>query len=107
MPYLRPWTVLLPLVLIAATATSQQPPRFELSPDTVLMDEPFRVAVAGLKPAQEITIGLDSPAGVRRSSATFRADASGRVDVADPMKFVWSATAQGPPAAAVAGDTQP
>jgi dienelactone hydrolase len=107
MPYMRPWTVVLAVVLIATTATSQQPPRFELSPDTVLMDEPFRVAVAGLKPGQAITIRADGPGGVRRSSATFQADASGRVDVADPMKFVWSATAQRPPAAAVAGDTQP
>jgi len=106
MPYMRPWTVVFPLVLIATTATSQQPPRFELAPDTVLVDEPFRVAVAGLKPGQEITISLDSPAGVRRSSATFQADASGRVDVADPMKFVWSAPAQRAPAGVAAGITQ-
>ena len=99
----RGTTVVLAL-LFAGAAAGQQAPRLELSPESVMMDEPFRVAVSGLKPGQEITIRAEGGAGWR-SSGTFKADDRGRVDVADPMKFVWSATAEDgvrPPAGQIA-----
>ena len=86
------------LVLLAAGATSPKTPRLELSPETVLTDEAFRVALSGLKPGQPITIRVDGNRGIWHSSATFQADSGGRVDVTDPMKFVWSATGERPAA---------
>ena len=95
-PQARHWILASALLLIATSAASQQAPRFELSPETVLTDEPFRVAVSGLTPGQNITIRVDGNRGIWHSSAAFKADAQGRVDVADPMKFVWSATGERP-----------
>lgn len=105
MQVVRRWTLALPLAMIAATAAGQQPAHFELGPETVLMDEPFHIAVVGLAPNQEITIRAEG-GGIWHSSAAFRADAKGRVEVADPMTFVWSATGERPPAGAD-GDAQP
>ena len=82
----------LAFLLGAVRVLGQDAPRIDLIPETVLMDEPFRVAVSGLKPGQPVTIRMDGNRGAWQSSATFRSDDRGRVDVPDPMKFVWSAT---------------
>ena len=84
--------VSLAFLLSAAAASTQGTPRLELTPDTVLMDEPFRMAVSGLKPGQRVTIRVDGNRGVWQASETFQSDSRGRVDVPDPMKFIWSAT---------------
>ena len=107
MPDRRRRTFLLLLLLIGATAVaSQQTPRVELSPESVLMDEPFRLAASGLKPGQPVTIRAEG-AGLWQSSAPFTADGSGRVDVPDPMKFVWTATGEPPPGSAAGRAVQP
>ncbi len=102
----RAITVLL-LWSVAPVAPSLQTPRFELSHDSVLTDEPFRMALSGLEPGQQITIRADGNRGIWHSSGTFQADGRGRVEVADPMKFVWSASGERPPAAATAPAVQP
>jgi hypothetical protein len=51
--------IALALLLFAPPILSRQAPRFEITPDTVLVDEPFRVAVAGLRPGQDVTIQVD------------------------------------------------
>ena len=86
------------LSLIAPRALTGQTARFEITPDTVLIDERFQIAVHGLKPGQEVTIRVDGNGGVWHSSATFRSDDRGRVEVTDPMRLIWSATGDRPPA---------
>ena len=81
--------LVLPLLFVAAITAGQQGPRLELSPTDVLTDEPFRVAVSGLKPGQAVTIRA-SAGPDWQSSLDFTADASGRIEPPDPMKFVWS-----------------
>ena len=90
--------IALTLLLLAPPLLSRQAPRFEITPDTVLIDEPFRVAVAGLTPGQDVTIRVEGNRGVWHSSATVRGDAQGRAEVADPMRLVWSATGDRPAA---------
>jgi dienelactone hydrolase len=90
--------IALTLLLLAPPLLSRQPPRFEITPDTVLTDETFRVAVAGLTPGQDVTIRVEGNRGVWHSSATVRSDAQGRAEVADPMRLVWSATGERPAA---------
>src|SRR3954465_10752773 len=75
-----------------------QTAQFEITPQDVLTDERFRLALDGLKPGQEITIRADGNRGVWHSSVTLRSDAAGRAEVPDPMKLVWSATGDRPPA---------
>jgi dienelactone hydrolase len=75
-----------------------QTARFEITPQDVLTDERFRLALDGLKPGQEITIRADGNRGIWHSSVTLRSDAAGRAEVPDPMKLVWSATGDRPPA---------
>jgi len=84
------------LLLIAPPVLSRQAPRLEITPDTVLVDDRFRVAVAGLTPGQDVTIRADDNRGVWHSSTTVRADAQGRAEVADPMRLIWSATGDRP-----------
>lgn len=83
-------------VLFATLSLSGQQPRFEISPDTVLIDEPFRVAVAGLPPGQDVTVRVDGNRGLWHSSTTLRSDPQGRVEITDPMRLVWSATGERP-----------
>lgn len=73
--------LVLALAVFFQPATAQ---RFELSADTALVDERIGIAVSGLAPGAMVTVRLvsQSPAGSLRSSATFRADANGRVDLA-------------------------
>jgi len=88
------------LSLISSLEWSRQAAQFTITPDTVLRDERFRVTLDGLKPGQEITIRVDGNRNVWHSSATYRSDDHGRVEVADPMKLIWSATGERPPAGA-------
>ena len=73
----RRWTVMVLLLTTATSARSQQTPRFELTPDNVLTDEAFRMAVTGLKPDQDVTIRADGGAApgtrARRSAPTRQA----------------------------------
>jgi len=89
--------MVLALSLIPSIGGSRQAPHFEVTPASVLTDERFSVALDGVKPEQDITIRVDGDRGVWHSSATFRSDVQGRVDVADPMRLVWSATSDQPP----------
>jgi dienelactone hydrolase len=98
--YARRTVTLLVLVLTASSGWGRQAAQFTITPDTVLRDERFRVTLDGLKPGQEVTIQVDGNRGVWHSSATFRSDDHGRVDVADAMKLIWSATGARPPAGA-------
>ena len=64
-------------------AQSGGAPRFHLSPDTALIDEPIGIVLSGLPPGREVTIrltGLDSVTGWR-ARAAFRADERGGVDL--------------------------
>ena len=90
------------LFLIASPGLAQQNAHFEITPDTVLIDDRFRVALDGLEPRKEVTIRVDGNRGVWHSSATLRSDDRGHVEVADPMRLIWSATGDRP-GAAVAG----
>jgi len=94
-------------VLLAAPLLSRQPARFEITPDSVLVDEPFHVALAGAPAGEQVTIRLDGNSGVWQSRATFRSDEHGRVEIDDPMRLVWSATGTRPPAGAGAATAQP
>ena len=100
---LRNLAIACTLALTAAPVPAQQTARFENTPATVLLDERFRVSLAGLPAGQDVTIRVEGNSGVWHSSATFRSDDRGRVDVADPMKLIWSAAGQrpagGPPVA--------
>jgi dienelactone hydrolase len=99
--------IALMLVLLAPPLLSRQTPRFEITPEIVLVDEPFRVALAGLTPGQDVTIRVEGNRGVWRSSATLRGDAQGRAEVADPMRLIWSATGERPAAPAPGTAMQP
>ena len=83
-------------LLVATLALRRQAPHFEITPDAVLLDEPFRVALAGVAPGQSVTIRVDGNRGVWHSSASFRSDAQGRVEIADPMRLIWSASGERP-----------
>ena len=93
--------------LVASPGLSRQTPQFEVSPDPLLIDQPFRVTLDGLAPGQDVTIRLDGNRGVWHSSATFRSDDRGRVEVADPMRLVWSAIRARPPGSSPFAQAQP
>src|SRR5215218_1745211 len=98
---MRRATSLLLVIASASLALSgRMPPaqdaRFIITPATVLIDERFSVALEGLKPDQDVTIRLDAARSGWQSSATFRSDARGHVDVPDPMRLIWSATGERP-----------
>jgi dienelactone hydrolase len=84
-----------------ANTGSAQGARFEITPQTVLIDERFRVTLDGAPPGQDITIRLEGNSGMQ-SSASFRSDDRGRVEIPDPMRLVWSAT-NGPAPAGAGG----
>ena len=88
------------LTLTASLGWGLQAAQFTITPDTVLREERFRVTLHGLKPGQEVTIRVDGNRGTWHSSAAFRSDDHGRVEVVDPMKLIWSATGERPPAGA-------
>jgi Acyl-CoA thioester hydrolase/BAAT N-terminal region len=93
----RSWMgIVLALSLITSSALSLQRPRFEITPDAVLLDQRFNIVLDGLDPNEEVTIRADGHRGVWRSSATFRSDDRGRIEVADPMRLVWSASSDKP-----------
>src|SRR5882672_2139593 len=96
----------LTLSLIASPGLGRQEARFEITPDTVLIDERFRVALDGLEPRKDITIRVEGNRGVWQSSATFRSDDRGHLEVADPMRLIWSASGDRQPAG-VAGPFAP
>jgi dienelactone hydrolase len=85
-------------VLAIVPALSQPTPRFEIAPGDVLVDERFRIALDGVPPGRDVTIRVDGNRGIWHSTATFRSDDRGRVEVPDPMRLVWSATGDPPPA---------
>jgi dienelactone hydrolase len=47
-------------------------------------------------PGKDSIVRVDGNRGAWQSSATFRSDAQGRVEIADPMRLVWSATGERP-----------
>jgi dienelactone hydrolase len=98
---------LIATVLSAPAGAGRQAARFEITPQTVLLDERFRVSLDGVPPGQEITVRLDGD-GIWHSSVSLRSDDQGRIEIPDPMRLVWSATGERPPAGSVAhGAMQP
>jgi dienelactone hydrolase len=89
------------LCLIASTGLGQQTARLTITPADVLMDERLHITLDGLDPGQDVTVRVDGNRGQWRSSGEFRADDRGRVDIADPMRLVWSATGERAPAGPV------
>jgi len=87
--------------LIASTGLGRQTARLTITPADVLMDERFHIALEGLDPGQDVTIRADGNRGQWHSSAELRSDDRGRVEIADPMRLVWSATGERPPAGTV------
>jgi dienelactone hydrolase len=70
------------LLANAASAVSQSAPRFELSADTALVDEVVQIALTGLPPRQHVTVRMLAGGPARlHSSATFRSDERGVVDI--------------------------
>jgi dienelactone hydrolase len=72
-----------PASLVTPPDGASGPARFELSADTVLLDEPVGIALSGLAPGASVTVrvtGLESARGWR-AAATFEADRRGRVDL--------------------------
>jgi dienelactone hydrolase len=99
-------SVALALSALPSDPVTGQTARFEITPASVLIDERFRVALEGLNPGQEVTIRMDGNDGVWHSTISVRSDDRGRVELADPMKLVWSATGDRP-AAGVRQPTSP
>ena len=89
------------LVSIASTVNAQTA-RIQVTPETALIDERLRVVVEGLPPGQDVVIRVDGNRGQWKSSATFRPDDRGRLEIPDPMRLIWSVTGErpagGPPA---------
>lgn len=77
--------------------------RLMVTPAAPLLDERLQVALEGVEPNQDVVIRVDGNGGAWRSRATVRSDARGRVTVDDPMRLIWSASAERP-AAAAGGD---
>jgi dienelactone hydrolase len=99
--------IVLAFSVIASAGLRQEAPHFEIAPDAVRLDERFRVTLEGVKPGEDVTIRADGNRGTWRSSATFRSDDRGRVEVADAMRLVWSATTDRPPGNAPPASAQP
>jgi dienelactone hydrolase len=69
--------------MTALPCGAQNAPRFDLSADTVLIDEVINIRVTGLPPKQPVTIRMAGDGAVRmQSSAAFRSNEQGHVDVA-------------------------
>ena len=96
-----------PLLAQSPAAPAQQAVRLTITPASLLLDERFRIALDGVEPGQEVVIRVDGNRGAWQASGTFRSDAGGRVEVADPMRLVWSATSERPAAPAAAAGGQP
>ena len=84
--------------LLLALASSRQGPRFDITPGSVLTDQPFTMTLSGFPAGQDVTVRVDGNRGIWQSSATFRSDTQGRIDVADPMRLIWSVSGQRPAA---------
>jgi dienelactone hydrolase len=82
--------ILLVVSLLVSTGWSRQSARFTVTPGTLLIDERFQISLDGIEPHQDVTIRAEGNRGAWRSSATYRSDDRGRVEVADPMRLVWS-----------------
>jgi len=90
--------VLLALCFPASAQLGPQTATLTITPATVLSDEPFHIVVDGLKANQPVTIRAEGNRGIFQSHADFRSDDRGRIEVADPMRLVWSAEGERPPA---------
>lgn len=86
----------LTLVVIASSGLARQSAQFQATRDSVLIDERFDLTLDGVKPRQEVTIRVDGARGVWHASEKFRSDDRGRVEVADPMRLIWSAKGERP-----------
>ncbi len=76
--------VIAALCMLAALADTAPPQtHFEIRPEAALLDEPIAIVVRGLAPGRSVTIELRGWGNAPQwaSSATFRADAEGAVDL--------------------------
>lgn len=83
-------------VALSGQVPAAQVARFIITPASVLVDERFSVSLEGVKPDRDVTIHVEATRSGWQSSATFRSDARGRVDVPDPMRLIWSAAGDRP-----------
>lgn len=88
----------LALCLLASAGLGRQTATLTVTPAALLTDERFQISIEGLTPGQDVTIRADGNGGAWHSSAEFRSDDHGRVNVSDPMRLVWSASGERPPA---------
>jgi dienelactone hydrolase len=68
---------------VPVTARAAEAPRLDVSPRTVMVDEPIVVRATGLRPGSEATLRVqatDASGREWRSEAVFRADAQGTAD---------------------------
>jgi len=90
----------------AAAVLSAQSAQLRITPESLLQDERFQITLEGAPPRQQVTIRADGNSGQWHSSAAYRTDDRGRVEVADPMKLISSAIGDRPPAEAPATGVQ-
>jgi dienelactone hydrolase len=83
---------------MASVGPAGQAARLTVAPVDALLDERLQISLEGVAPGQDVTLRVEGQGGVWRSSDVFRSDARGRVEVADPMRLVWSATGERPTA---------
>jgi len=88
----------LALFLIAGARPASQSARLTVTPANALLEDRLHVSLDGVPPGQDVTIRVEGDGSIWRSSAVFRSDGTGHVEVADPMRLVWSATGERPPA---------
>jgi dienelactone hydrolase len=101
-------TAVLGLVFgIMSSGIGGQSARLQITPGTGLIDERFHVTLDGLQSGQEVTIRVDGNRGQWQSSAKYRSDDRGRVEIADPMKLIWSATGERMPPGMPGAPVQP
>ena len=86
----------LALAMLAAAGVKPQTARFDITPDTILIDERFHLSLEDAPAGREITIRADGNRGQWHWSGTFRSDDRGHVEVPDPMRMIWSATGERP-----------
>ena len=85
------------LCLVASAEPASQSARFTITPATSLLEERLHVSLDGVAPGQDVTIRVEGNGGIWHSSAVFRSDAAGHVEVTDPMRLVWSAAGERQP----------
>jgi hypothetical protein len=104
-----PLAALLGVIFGAMTflGLSGQNAQLQITPEMALIDERFRITLDGVRPGRDVIVRTDGNYGQWQSTATYRSDRLGHVEIADPMKLIWSATGERPPAGTFGTLVQP